>query len=362
MKLNFVKQNFKYLTLFLLIIFLMGIVGGCASSEQPIGGQQDPQVQDPQVKEEKPFYEGEVVTIIVCTAEGGGYDTYGRLVASHIGKYLPGSTVIVKNIPGAGHIVGANQLYFSEPDGLTFGIFNQGLITAQLIGAEGIKFDLNNMTWLANACSEPRVLMLGVNAPFKDFEDVIKNNSTQQLILSAAGVGSSSYVDAKLITEMMGLDANIVVGYEGTDAEMAMMRGEVHGTVGTADSMLPLATAGEAFPALAIYKSPLKDFPDVPLLQDIVPADRKGLAAFLISQASISRPFAGPPGIPEDRVKILAEAFEKTLKDPDLLNDAEKLKRPINFFSAEEVEGLVKTALNQPPEVIELLKSIVEID
>ena len=92
----------------------------------------------------KPFYEGKTITLIVTTKPGGGYDFYGRLMAKFMQKYLPGSTIIVKNIPGAGHIIGCNAIYHAKPNGLTFGTFNRALALAQVAGLKGIKFDQDN--------------------------------------------------------------------------------------------------------------------------------------------------------------------------------------------------------------------------
>ena len=106
------------------------------------------------------FYKGKTVTYIVATAPGGGYDLYGRLVAEYMQKYLPGSTFVVKNMPGAGHLIGTNTIYASKPDGLTIGTFNTGLIYNQLIGLDGVKFDLNKMSWIGKAASDPRVFTM----------------------------------------------------------------------------------------------------------------------------------------------------------------------------------------------------------
>ena len=91
---------------------------------------------------DKPFYDGKTIVLVVATNPGGGYDFYGRAIANFMQDELPGSTFIVKNIPGAGNIIGINEVYRSKPNGLTFGIVNPGLIAAQLVGQGGIKFDL----------------------------------------------------------------------------------------------------------------------------------------------------------------------------------------------------------------------------
>ena len=119
------------------------------------------------------FFKGKTVTYIVATAPGGGYDTYGRLITEYMQRYLPGSTFIVKNVPGAGHIVGANTIYASKPDGLTIGTFNTGLIYNQLINADGVKFDLTKMSWVGKAASEPRIFLAGAQSPIKSFQDIV---------------------------------------------------------------------------------------------------------------------------------------------------------------------------------------------
>src|SRR4051795_13361796 len=110
------------------------------------------------------FYKGKTVNYIVATAPGGGYDSYGRLVAEYMQRNLPGSTFVVKNMPGAGHIIGANAIYASKADGLTIGTFNTGLIYNQIVQREGVHFDLTKMSWVGKAATDPRVITIGVQS------------------------------------------------------------------------------------------------------------------------------------------------------------------------------------------------------
>ena len=127
------------------------------------------------------FYKGQTVTYIVSTAPGGGYDLYGRFVAEYMQKYLPGSTFVVKNLPGAGHLVGTNTIYAAKPDGLTIGTFNTGLIYNQLIGLDGVKFDLTKMSWIGKASSEPRVLVIAAAIANQEFSGVGGTEAAGQL-------------------------------------------------------------------------------------------------------------------------------------------------------------------------------------
>lgn len=301
------------------------------------------------------FYKGKTVNFIVATEPGGGYDAYARLIAPILQKYLPGSTVIVKNVPGAGHIKGTNEIYSSKPDGLTFGTFNKGLIVSQLAGLEGIQFDLAKMTWLGNAAQEPRAFVVSTKSPFKTIQDAMKG---EQVILASAGVGSASHSDGLLLAKILGLKVKMVPGYSGQEGDLAMMRGEVHGQVGSWDSMRGMVERGEAVPLVIIGKARLKEQPNVPLLSELAPAAMKEVVALMGSQAMLSRPIAGPPGMEPTRAQTLQDAFRKALADPDLLANAQKAKLPIDFMDGPETAAVVKDAMNQPEDVIKLLKEV----
>ncbi|MGY9105617.1 MAG: hypothetical protein ACKVG0_03625 [Alphaproteobacteria bacterium] len=110
------------------------------------------------------FYQGKTVSYVVATDAGGGYDTYGRMVARYMQKHLPGSRFVVRNVPGAGNIIGTNLIYTARPNGLTIGMFNSGLIYNQLMGTQGIRFDLTKMSWVGKASNQIRVMVIGSNS------------------------------------------------------------------------------------------------------------------------------------------------------------------------------------------------------
>ena len=176
------------------------------------------------------LYDGRTLTYIVATGPGGNYDAYGRLIGRFMQKYLPGSRVIVRNVPGAGHIVGANTLYASRPDGLTIGTFNTGLIYTQLLEREGVQFDLAQMEWIGSAAHDVRVIILPTNSPYGSFQEYI--DSGDVLRVAAAGVGSAAYNDTRIVAEALHLNVEIIPGFEGNEGQMSMMRGEVTGLLG----------------------------------------------------------------------------------------------------------------------------------
>ena len=139
------------------------------------------------------MFRGKTITYIVATTAGGGYDTYGRMIARYMPKYLPGSRVIVRNVPGAGNIIGANAIYTARPDGTTIGMFNTGLIYNQLIGSAGMNFDIAKFTWLGKAATEARAVVLSTNSGIKSFDDMLKARDVK---FATSGIGTASYFDA----------------------------------------------------------------------------------------------------------------------------------------------------------------------
>ncbi len=301
------------------------------------------------------FFKGKTVTYIVSTAPGGGYDLYGRLIAEYMQRNLPGSTFVVKNVPGAGHMIGTNTIYASKADGLTIGTFNTGLIYNQLINAEGEKFDLTKMSWIGKAASEPRVFVVGSQSPIKNFKDLMNSKEPQNFATS--GIGSSNYVEINSLTNILKLPVKVLTGYNGNDDQLAMRRGETAGGMGSRSSFEKFVENGYGrFIAQIGGKQK-----DIPQLKDSI-TDKNGLTfvALIQSQGDIARLTAGPPGIPKDRLDALIAAYKKSLEDPELQAKAEKLGVPVDPAYGNDVLKLIKEALNQTPEVINVVKTALE--
>ncbi len=301
------------------------------------------------------FYKGKTVTYIVATAPGGGYDLYGRLVADYMQKYLPGSTFVVKNMPGAGHLIGANAIYASRPDGLTIGTFNTGLIYNQLIKADGVKFDLTKMSWLGKASSEPRVFVIGAQSPIKTFDDL--RSQKQPINFATSGIGSANYVEINALAHVLKLPVKILTGYNGNDDQLAMRRGEVTGGMGSRSSFEQFIKNGYGRYIAQIGGSEK----DVPQLKDLIKdADAQAIVALVQSQGDIARLTAGPAGIPQPQLEALQGAYRKAMEDPELQAKAAKLERPVEPGYGNDVLKSIQTALNQKPETIALLKNALE--
>lgn len=301
------------------------------------------------------LFRGKTITYIVSTGPGGGYDSYGRLISRYLQKHLPGSRVLVRNVPGAGHIVGANTIYAAKPDGLTIGMFNTGLIYDQLIKRQGVLFDLAKFSWIGKASDDTRALMISKTSGFKSIEDVIKAKGP--IKFAAAGVGSAAYNDTKILADALDLNVQIVPGFSGNEGEMSMLRNEVVAEVGTAESMEQFVRQGHGFFALALSGDP-KALPGVPRASQYVKDDHgKRLLALVETLSEIGRLTAGPPGIPANILAAEREALMAVMKDPQFLAEAKKLELTIDAAPGDQVEAQIKAALNQPPETVAALKS-----
>jgi tripartite-type tricarboxylate transporter receptor subunit TctC len=298
------------------------------------------------------FYKGKTVTYIVATSPGGGYDTYGRLIARFMAKYMPDTKIIVKNIPGAGHVVGTNTIAAAKPDGLTIGTFNTGLIYLQLLKDPGIRFDLAKMSWIGKAATDTRVLVLSKKSGIKSVEDLF-DASKPKVKLFAAGVGSAGYADTKLAVEALHLNVELIPGYNGSEGTMSMLRGETMGTIGSESSYAQFVGDGNGFYALEAGGPAGSKIPQAESYAKDEHA--KKMLRMISAQSDIARLTAGPPGIPADRLQYLRDMFMKAMADPALKAEAAKMDAPIDAQDGAHVEKVIAEALQQSPENVAML-------
>jgi tripartite-type tricarboxylate transporter receptor subunit TctC len=297
------------------------------------------------------FYRGKTVTYIVATAPGGGHDFYGRLVARHMERFLPGSTFVVKNVPGAGHLIGANTIYASKPDGLTIGTFSTGLSVSQIVGKEGVRYDLTKMSWIGKGATDTRVLLLTDKSGFRSFEDV--KNSKREIKLATGGVGAGDYNETLIVSRAFNLPLRPMLGYGGGERAMAMLRGELDGTIGGYSSVEEIGAATQGKVVLAFGS----DIPGAANARDFATNEtQRKVVALLEGQGTIYRLCAGPPAIPADRLAALRKAFLDAYNSPELKKEAGK--RPVAPLGGEQVAAMIQDVIDQPPEIVAMLKEL----
>jgi tripartite-type tricarboxylate transporter receptor subunit TctC len=304
---------------------------------------------------EADYFKGKTITYIVATTSGGGYDFYARLVTRHMKRVMPETTFAVVNRPGAGHVVGANLIYASKPNGLTIGTFNTGLIYAQLVGRKGIRFDLREMSWIGKAASDPRVVVTGAKMPYKSILDFRKQGAPFRF--GASGIGSSAYNETIMLSRALDLNIRIIPGYGGTHSQLAILRNELVGMMGGESSVHSFLASGKGRALLQVGG---KAMVGAPLAKDIVTSpDGKALVALIGSQAELARFTAGPPKMVPGRLAVLRAAYKRALTSKAFINEASKGNRPVDPAFGEEVAEVVRAAFQQTPAAVALLKEVL---
>ena len=310
------------------------------------------------------FYAGKTVRLIVGYSPGGGYDTYARTLAAHIGKQIPGNpTVIVENMAGAGSMKALNYLYSAAPkDGTVFGTFGRGLPEAELRGDEGAQFKSKELTWLGSMNEEVSVCVVRTDTGIKTLQDAMEKTVT----VGATGPNDDTGFFPRILNALVGTKFELKTGYPGgSDVLLAVERGEVMGRCGWSWSSV-VSTKQQwitdkyvtILTQMSLNKHP--DIPkEVPLATEFVKnPDDKLLLEVIFARQAMGRPYAAPPGLPAERAKALQDAFEKTLKDPAFLEAAKKAKQEINPANAAAVKAIIDKIFSTPPALVAKLKEI----
>ena len=310
------------------------------------------------------FYRGKTVTLQVGSEAGGGYDQVGRLVARHIGRYIPGQpAVIVQNVPGAGGLQLLNNLYGVAPkDGTVIGAGISGTPTGALLTPNVAKFDPRRFAWLGSAGTETLIVVVSDRAPVKVLDALYKT----ELVVGGTASGSAS-VDFPAVTNaLLGTRFKVVAGYTGAGqvVKLAMPGGEVDGCAAYVWTALKTSYAKELaagnIRVLAQWgtaKDP--ELPDVPLFPTGKSEADRNLLEILYARQDYGRPYMAPPGVPAERVAALRRAFAAIFKDESFRADAEKQKLDLNWVSAETLEALTVRLMASPPEVVQRLHALL---
>lgn len=307
------------------------------------------------------FYSGRTVEIYVGFTAGGGYDIYARLLANHIGRHIPGNPdVIVRNMPGAGSVALANWLYAVAPrDGTVFGSFARGVPLDPLFGNPGPQFaSFSDFNYIGSANQEVSVCMAKSTAGVLDF-DSLRNN---ELVVGGFGAGTESEQHVMLLNGVMGTQFRLVRGYPGgNDVNMAMESGEVDGRCGwswTSVRATHLADieSGELTVLVQNAVAGHPDLPDVPVVIDLAETEEQRQMLFLVLSPQImGRPFMAPPGIPEDRLAALQQAFDATMADPVFLEEAAATRLEVSAITGDEMRRLYEQAYATDPVIVQRL-------
>jgi tripartite-type tricarboxylate transporter receptor subunit TctC len=317
---------------------------------------------DPKAIEE--FYKGKTVRVIVATTAGSVFDAWGRLVARHMPKHLPGNpNMIVENMPGAGHLIGANHLYNVAPkDGTAIGTFVETQVTNQLVGGKGIEFDMAKFNWIGSvqASNVTCVARSDTSNKITDLSALI-GPSSKEVVFGTTGPGTNSYDFPSLMKQVLGANLRLVSGYPGNqEVRKAIEGGEVEAYCATWDAvgrgLEPWKQAGAPPYVILVQEGEQRhlELQDVPLMRELAKTeDDKLMFKVLSGPSSFTRPFAAPPGTPPERVEALRQAFMDVFEDPELIDEAKKASLDFEPKSGAQVQAGMQEVLNTPPAAAE---------
>ena len=305
------------------------------------------------------FYAGKTVTSVIG-ANGGSLETATRIVSRHLGKYIPGNpTVIVQNMSGAAHLLATNHVYnVAKPDGLTLLAVNPAVGIAQLSKVSAVRFDLRKFQWLGSSGADGVAMAIRPDLPYKTWGDFMK--SGKELVVGTTGPGSNAHDFPLLLKEFAGAKLKLVSGYPtNADIMLAVERKEVDAWAAFSTTIRIAADRGAVRPIVR-GRVAISGFEQLPVDEKLASNPvGKAIMGIRAVPLSIGRAFAAPPGTSADRVKILREAFSKTIRDKDFLADAKKAKIGINYIPPDEVAKAFVALMDQTPETLkEMVKYI----
>ena len=313
------------------------------------------------------FYKGKTIRIVVGFSAGGGFDTYARAIARHMGKHIPAEpTIVVENMTGAGSLIAANHVYrVAKPDGLTIGHFIGGLFLGQVLGQKGIEFDARKFEYIGAPITDHVVCAMTKASGVTSVEKWMASKAPVKMGGIAPGTSTPDNA-TRIFKAALGLPIQLVTGYKGTtDIRLAAESGEIAGGCWGWDSVSvtwrKALDSGDAVVVLQANRKTHPDLPQVPQAIKLAKTDegRKIIDVGVHSDSDIVRTYTLPPGTPKDRVQLLRKAFDSTLKDPEFLADAKKSKLNVDPVSPEAIEKDIANLFKLDPSLVNKLKDIL---
>jgi tripartite-type tricarboxylate transporter receptor subunit TctC len=312
------------------------------------------------------FYRGKTVSMVIGYPPAGANDVYARLLARHIGKHIPGNpSVVPRNMPGAGSILAANYIFNVAPkDGTTIGLLVPTLPLEEKLGASAAKYKAAGFHWIGRMAPAPNITFIMATAPVKTIKDAFDKVA----ILGATGRGATNAIYPTVLNNVIGTRFRVVTGYEGSAAVMlAMERGEVEGHSATYDT---LKTVHEDWlrnrkvnvvVQYSLQRHP--ELPDVPTSAELARTPEEAQILRAVSSASEIGKFAlTTPDTPADRVAALRRAFDATVKDPDFVAEAQKLRIELGPLPGEDLQKIVEEVQAMPPAIVEKVKAMYPLN
>lgn len=308
------------------------------------------------------FYKDLSIKLIVSSGAGGGYDVYSRMLARHMVKYLPGTKIVVQNMPGASGLAAINHMYNLAPkDGSVFADTYSTMPLYPLLDGTNAKFDALKFNWIGSISRATSVCIAWQTNDFKTLDDA----AAKSMKLSSTGATGWRSILPRVFNEIGGTKFQVIMGYDSSGAYLAIERGEVDGSCTTFDTLSATQIDwinNKKITFLAQFGlQPLAALKDVPMgLGRIKKKDDREAAELILSQQETGRPYLMPAGVPADRVEFIRSAFTKTMNDLDFLKDCEKSNLLVDAMTGAQMDDLLKRTYATPKASVDHAKAILE--
>jgi tripartite-type tricarboxylate transporter receptor subunit TctC len=322
--------------------------------------------------EPRSFFEGKTIQLIISTSPGGATDVAGRLLSRYYGKYIPGHpNIITQNMAGAGGIVSANYLFnIAKPDGLTILAVNRANYLEQMVGRPEVKLDFRKLNWLGSFNRAPMMIACRKDSPYTSIDAM--RTAKNPARFGEGGTGSISYVFSALAGEILDFKVKHVTGYgSAREIDLGVERGEADCRASSDITVVrsPWPTwVQQGYMTFVVQQGPAKSrlLPtNTPTVYDLAPANAKAMLSVMdvmLAFTDFDRPFAAPPGLPAERLRILRDGFDKMLTDPGFVSEAKKLVDwdGASHLSGAELQKIIDKTISQPADMIKRIKDILK--
>ena len=309
-------------------------------------------------------FSGKTIRLYIGTGPGGGYDTYGRLVARHIGRHIPGNpAVLPQNMPGASSLTLTNFLFNSAPrDGTAVGIINQAMPTEQYLDVDNVNYDAQKFNWIGRVTSAVEMAIVWHTVPVESIEDVRR----RETIMGGTGPTSGTVFEPYLLDNLAGMKFKVITGFNGTsEIALAMERGEVEGSATPLESLTSYRAdwVRDHKIKILVQYTALRDpeMPDIPTMVELGRNDEaRQILGYYASAAEVGRSIVAPPGMAPQAVTTLRRAFDQMLLDPMFLDEVRRTGIQLKPMSGDRLQDIIVQVAGFPRALIQKARQVRE--
>jgi tripartite-type tricarboxylate transporter receptor subunit TctC len=323
---------------------VLALLAGCLSAGAPLYAQSPAD-----------FYKGKQLRLIVSTETGQDYDTWARLVARHMRKYIPGNpSIVVENMPGAGSLIATNYLYNkAAQDGTALGLVSRNIPNYAIMRQPNANYDPLKFSWIGSPEMTHRGCYARSDTGIKSPEDLF----TRELVVGGDGAGTALTETPALMRNLLGMKFRVIDGYKGaTGVVLAMERGELEGICQTtsafSSSAQRLLDDGTFRILFTTEPDPVPELKVPTVFTYAKTQEQRQILQVHASSLELGRPFLAPPNVPPDRVAALRQAFDLTMKDVGFLAEAKQMNLKVEARSGEEIAAVIRSVAELSPELI----------